>query len=195
VQNVAQALIDLDVFPQVLPLCALMEYVAQKVVKSAILVTKARVLKTQALIEIGYINEALLVYKRITDSKDLPKYGSRFSMNAARTDGATFSFGRKDCYRNDLTPEAEENATALTFMQQTVEGDKLNKLKAYCSPNIIEEIRALRCLFMVRLGEPENAENLEKASFRFGLLQGAEAGLRTSLKVLSTNFEVTHLQE
>ena len=93
-----------------------MEYVAQKVVKSPILVTKARVLKTQALIEIGYINEAMNVFKRIVEGKDLPKHGARFSMNAARTDGPTFSFGRKDCYRNDLPPDAEENATALGYI-------------------------------------------------------------------------------
>lgn len=172
-----------------------MEYVALKVVKSAILVTKARVLKTQALIEIGYINEAMLVYKRVIEGKDLPKHGSRFSMNAARIDGPTFSFGRKDCYRNDLSPEAEENATALAFLQSIVEGDKLNKLKSYCSPNLVEEIKALRCLFMIRLGEPENAENLDKAPFRFSLLQGSENSLRACLKVLATNFEVTHLQE
>lgn len=56
IQTVAQSLIDLEVFPQVLPLCAFMEYVAADIVKSSILVTKARVLKATALIEIGYID-------------------------------------------------------------------------------------------------------------------------------------------
>lgn len=72
VQTVAQALIDLEQFHQVLPLSALMEYVAKNIVKSAILVTKARVFKASALIEIGYINEALLIYKRVMEGKDLP---------------------------------------------------------------------------------------------------------------------------
>ena len=127
-------------------------------------------LKTQALIEIGYINEAFLVYRRVIEGKDLPKYGSRSSLNAARQDGEIFSFGRKDCYRNDLTPEAEENAAALAYITQVLDADKVGKLKLYCSPNLIEEIKGLRCLFMVRLGEPENVENLDKASFRLGLL-------------------------
>ena len=48
--------------------------------------------------------------------------------------------------------------------------EKLNRLKGYCSPNLVEEIKALRCLFMIRLGEPENAESLDKAPFRYILL-------------------------
>jgi len=116
VQTVAQALLDLEVFPQVLPLCSLMEYVAQNVVKSAILVTKARVLKANALIEIGYIDQALLIYKRVLKGIDLPKYASRYSMAMQRKDGSYVHFGTKDCYRNDLSPEAEENAAALAFI-------------------------------------------------------------------------------
>ena len=116
VQTTAQALIDLDVYPAVLPLCALMEYIAQKVVKSAVLVTKARALKAHALIEIGYINEAINVFRRIIEGKDLPKHAGRFSMNAARVDGPTFKFSRKDDFRNDLSPEADENAAALALI-------------------------------------------------------------------------------
>jgi len=71
----------------------------------------------------------------------------------------------------------------------------LNKLKQYCSPNLIEEIKMLRCLFMTRLGEAENVENLEKASLRQNLLQGAELGLRSSLRMLATCYEVADLQE
>lgn len=37
---------------------------------------------------------------------------------------------------------------------------------------------------MVRLGEPENVENLDKSALRTGLLAMGEAGLRTCLKQL-----------
>ena len=86
-----------------------MEYVAQNIVRSAILVTKARVLKATALIEIGYIDEALLVYKRVLEGKDLPKHGARSSEVLSRADGANFHFAEQDRYRNDLSPEADEN--------------------------------------------------------------------------------------
>jgi len=69
-----------------------MEYVAQNVVKSTILVTKARALKANALIEIGYIDQALLVYKRILEGKDLPKHGARSSEVLSRADGPNFHF-------------------------------------------------------------------------------------------------------
>ena len=92
IQTVAQSLIDFEVFHQVLPLCAFMEYVAQNIVKSNILVTKARALKANALIEIGYIDQALMVYKRILEGKDLPKHGARSSEVLSRTDGPNFHF-------------------------------------------------------------------------------------------------------
>jgi len=147
-----------------------MEYVAQNVVKSAILVTKARVIKAVALLEIGYIDQALMIFKRVLKGKDLPKHGSRVSEVLAKIDGPNFNFSSKEGYRNDLSPEADENQTALQFLQKDIEEDVLKKLKAYCSPSLLEEIRYLRCLFLVRLGEKENVENLDKASLRSGLL-------------------------
>ena len=177
-----QALIDLEVFHQVLPLCAFMEYVAQNIVRSAILVTKARVLKATALIEIGYIDEALLVYKRVLEGKDLPKHGARTSEVLSRADGSNFHFAEQDRYRNDLSPEADENQAALRFMQAEIDGAQLQKIKSYCSPGLVEEIKALRCLFMVRLGEPENVENLDKSAQRVALLTAGETGLRSILR-------------
>ena len=69
----------------------------------------------------------------------------------------------------------------------------MSRLKNYCSPNLLEEIRAIRCLFMIRLGENENVENLDKSQIRAGLLATAEMGLRTSLKQLQVNYEVSDL--
>lgn len=147
-----------------------MEYVAKHVTQSAILVTKARVLKANALIEIGYINQALLIYKRIIEGKDLPKHASRNSETLSRQDGSNFHYDSKLDYRNDLSPEADENTGVLTFIQKELDGAALQSLKDYCSPALVEEIKTLRCIFMVRLGEPENIENSDKAALRQGLL-------------------------
>ena len=56
-----------------------MEYIAAEVTKSQVLVLKARIIKAIALIEIGYINEAYMIYQRILDCEDLPVHGSRGS--------------------------------------------------------------------------------------------------------------------
>ena len=188
-------MIDLEVYHQVLPLCAFMEYVAQNVVKSAILVTKARVIKATALVEIGYIDQAMQLYKRVLEGKDLPKHGSRVSEVISRADGSNFAFGDKDRFRNDLSPEADENKAAIAFLQKEVEGEPLTKLKGYCSPSLIEEIKTLRSLFMVRLGEPENVENLDKSDIRINLLQQGESGLRNCLRQLQLNYEISEIQE
>lgn len=74
-----QALIDADLFEKALPLASLMEYVANEIAKSKVLTIKARLLKSIALIEIGYINEAYQIYNRVLSQKDLPKVGGRDS--------------------------------------------------------------------------------------------------------------------
>ena len=56
-----------------------MEYLASDVTRSQILTVKARLLRAVALAEIGYINEALLTYRRILELKDLPDYGKQKS--------------------------------------------------------------------------------------------------------------------
>lgn len=112
-----------------------------------------------------------MIYKRVIEGKDLPKHGSRISEALSRLDGKDFHLGSKDRYRNDLSPESDENADALRFIQAEIDGAALQLLKAYCSPNLVEEIKALRCLFLVRLGEPENVENLDKSALRSMLLE------------------------
>ena len=56
-----------------------MEYVACDVAKSKVLTVKARILKSIALTEIGYINEAYQIYNKVLSQKDLPKIGLRES--------------------------------------------------------------------------------------------------------------------
>jgi hypothetical protein len=119
---VAQTLLDMDRFEAAIPLCALMEYIAQYVTKSKVLVTKARITKAVALVETGYINEAYQIYRRIVDQKDLPKYGMKESEVAKRTDGCNFFFDRETVvYYNDLTPEHEKNQPTIEFLMKPLE--------------------------------------------------------------------------
>lgn len=60
-----QQQIDIENYNIVLPLAALMEYLALTIVKSNVLTLKARVTKAIALVELGYINEAYFIYKKI----------------------------------------------------------------------------------------------------------------------------------
>lgn len=86
----AQSLIDDHLFQKALPLAALMEYVARVVTRSKPLTVKARLLKAQALLEVGLIDEALQIYKRIVSLKDLPGYASRHSEYSLKADGPNF---------------------------------------------------------------------------------------------------------
>ncbi len=86
-----QTMYDLENYHQVLSVASFMEYIALKITKSSILVTKARISKALALVELGYINEAYRSYKRLLLLKNLPKYGNRESMYGERLDGALFN--------------------------------------------------------------------------------------------------------
>lgn len=48
---------------------------------------------------------------------------------------------------------------------------------------------------MIRLGEPENVENLDKSALRTGLLQSSEQGLRAILRHCQLNYEIGEIQE
>lgn len=100
---------DLENYHQVLPLASLMEFIALKSTKSSVLVIKARISKALALTELGYINEAYRIYKKVLLMKNLPKYGERSSEFSDRMDGAHFNLAFDDCYHNDLTPEHDKN--------------------------------------------------------------------------------------
>lgn len=56
-----------------------MEYLACDIVRTKSLTIKARILKTNALIELGLINQAVIIYKKILSMKNLPDYGIRMS--------------------------------------------------------------------------------------------------------------------
>ena len=62
-----------------MPLAALMEYLASDITRSKLLTIKARILKTNALAELGLINAAVTTYKKILTLKNLPDYGSKMS--------------------------------------------------------------------------------------------------------------------
>jgi len=109
ISMVAQTLIDECLFHKALPLAALMEYVASDITRSKILTVKARLLKASSLLELGYVNEAFQVYRRILSLKDLPDFGSKHSEHSMKHDGPNFQYSSESGYRNDLTPEADEN--------------------------------------------------------------------------------------
>ena len=125
-------------YHQSLPLSSLMEYLANFVTQSAVLVTKARITKATALIELGYINEAYLIYRRVLEHKDLPKYGQRVSESSSRIDGPNYNMPHGECYYNNLTPEDDKNQPAIQYIQKPL--DNLNGLKKFCSPTVIEMV-------------------------------------------------------
>lgn len=112
----SQTQIDLENYAIVLPLASLMEYIAVNVVRSTVLTVKARITKAIALIELGYINEAYFIYKKILAQKDLPQHGKRPSESTNRIDGPNFHLEFDDLYNNDLTPEDPKNLPAITFL-------------------------------------------------------------------------------
>jgi len=190
----SQALIDQGLFHKALPLAALMEYIAADVTRSKILTVKARLLKASALVELGYINEGLQIYNRILSMKDLPDYGARHSEHSAKQDGKNFQFASDQIYRNDLSPEADENQAALKSLLEAVPDDTEQKLMEFSSPFIIESLHYLRALFLVRIGETENVDVLDKAELRQNLLKTAEDLMRGSLRRIQFAEEVSHIK-
>ena len=190
----SQALIDQGLFHKALPLAALMEYIAADVARSKVLAVKARLLKASALVELGYINEGLQIYNRILSMKDLPDYGARGSEHSAKQRGKNFQFPSDQVYRNDLSPEADENQAVLKALLEAISEDTEQKLKKFCSPYIIESLQYLRALFLVRLGETENVENADKAELRQQLLKTAEELMRGSLRRIQFAEEVSYIK-
>jgi len=83
-----------------------------------VLVVKARIQKASSLLELGYINEALLIYKRILSGNDIPKHGVRKSEHLEKQDGFNFRVDAESSYRNDLSPDSDENLAAIAFISK-----------------------------------------------------------------------------
>lgn len=92
-------------------MAALMEWVASDIVGSRPLLFKARCLKAQAFIEIGYINEAFQVYQIMLEMKDLPSPGVRPSPFQLKQNGTYI--GNSIAYNNDQPTTHEANQSAL----------------------------------------------------------------------------------
>ena len=84
-------MIDEGLFEKVLPLASLMEYLACDIVRSKLLTLKARILRTNALTELGLINSAVIMYKKILSMKSLPDYGARMSEYQEKLKGKTIT--------------------------------------------------------------------------------------------------------
>jgi len=90
-----------------------MEFIASSIARSSVLTIKARLSKALALVELGYLNEAYSIYKKILLLKNLPKQGLKGSDFVERLEGPRFNLSSDDCYYNDLTPEHEKNQIVI----------------------------------------------------------------------------------
>lgn len=93
-----------------------MEYIASDVTRSKILTVKARLMRATALVELGYINEAFMIYQMILNRKDLPDYGAKYSEFSLKQDGKNFKIPSDSAYNNHLPPEADENQAAIKMI-------------------------------------------------------------------------------
>lgn len=67
------------------------------------------------------------------------------------------------------------------------------KLKSFCTPFVVELLQYLRASFIIRLGENQNVENLDKAEARKAMLKSAEDILRLSLQNLQSGLIIMKL--
>jgi hypothetical protein len=126
--------------------------------------------------------------------KDLPEYGARYSEFASKQDGPSFTFSSDEGYRNDLTPEADENQGVIKLLLEAIPAETEKKLMEFCSPYIVESLHFLRALFLVRIGETENVERSDKADQRQQIARTAEELMRAVLKRVQVAEEVSHLR-
>jgi len=123
----------------------------------------------------------------------MPKYGDRSSEYSDRQDGSHFNLPNEDQYFNDLTPEHDKNQPAITFVSKPIEADVLNKLKVFCTPYVVELLQYLRSNLLVRIGEGQNVENLDKTEQRKTILKTAEDSIRVSLQQQQTAITILKL--
>lgn len=114
---ICEMLLDYGFYERVLPCATLMNYVATDVVKTIPYMIKAKILKGIALCNLGYISQSLTCFYQIIENKDQVINVINPSEYLKQTKGSSFSF--KDpvySYRNDLTPEAEENVQSIEHL-------------------------------------------------------------------------------
>ena len=75
-------------------------------------------------------------------------------------------------------------------MTKPIGDDVIVKLKSFCTPYIIEKLQFLRASFIIRLGENQNVENLDKAEARRLILKSAEDIIRQSLQNVQTGLTI-----
>lgn len=169
-----------------------MEYLAADVTRSKVLTVKARLLRAVALVELGYINEAFLVYRRILLLKDLPEHGLPNSDYSQKLHGKNFHFDADSGYFNDLPPTDEKNAAAVKLMLDPISEDLEANLQKFLSPYLVEMLKFVRVLLCVRTNLTENPEGAPES--RATALKTAEDSLRAILRKLQYQEEVAHLQ-
>lgn len=125
----------------------------------------------------------------------MPDYGARYSEYASKQDGPSFVFSADEGYRNDLSPEADENQGVIKMLMEAIPADTEKKLMEFCSPYIVESLQFLRSLFLVRIGgETENVEKSDKVELRQQMSKTAEESIRAVLKRIQVAEEVSSLR-
>lgn len=176
----AQALIDQEMYAKSLPLTALMDYIAADITRSKVLVVKARVLRTIALTEMGYISEAQSLFQRVLALKDLPVHGGQKGKYAEKLDGKNY-FESSSGYNNDLPPTADGNVAVIKQMLEPISEEVETKLQEFLSPYLVELVQYARALLIVKTNLPEDVRE-PAADFRASSLKTAEDSLRGILK-------------
>ena len=78
-------------------------------------------------------------------------------------------------------------------MEKQIEDDLIKKLEEYCSPFVVESLKFLRALLLLRVAEKENVESTNQEP-REALLKLSEDSIRAQLKNLMAFEEVKYLQ-
>ena len=126
--------------------------------------------------------------------KDIPKHGLRKSEHLEKQDGSNFRVDAESSYRNDLSPDSDENLAAIAFISKELGPEEIQDLKKFCSPSVLEALRILRSLFLIRLSEQENVQNSDKAASRAERIALSESSLRQSLRNLSLIYEISDIK-
>jgi hypothetical protein len=126
--------------------------------------------------------------------KDLPEPGVRPSPFQAKQIGRFH--GDSIRFNNDQPLNHESNQAAIQYVLKPHSSELLAKLKAWVSPNGLEQLQYTRALFLTRMGEFEDPDaDIPLTELRNNLLKTSEDSYRGILKNLQLEEEVSHVLE
>ena len=148
--ELSETLIAYGDYELCLPMLSFAEYISCDICKSVYYTLKTRIMRIEALSELGYINEAIMIFNKIMKKIDLPSiigYGYN-----------EYTVGRYASvsdikYYNDLPPEDPKNIEAMNaFMKLVVDGD----LKGMIGANAYYELMYMKLMILYRVYYKEN---------------------------------------